>query len=208
MVCLLLMTRDRIVGQRSSGLLFLFWLVLVIYGTIKLRTLSLLSIDNVRWRWFCKSLLSFAQNGVQDVFRFVTFLLQYVTYIAQCVLSLFQEPKSNTYFTINASEVGCILVLLLFRTLAHLFTAPLIYLSQRRPCPESEATFLSQITWWWQNGQIWYGWRHPLTYDDLADLNVEDKSAVVTPQFQKHWANEIKKARYLDPPTCQTRWGY
>ncbi len=47
-VCLLLMTRDRIVGQRSSGLLFLFWLVLVIYGTIKLRTLSLLSIDNVR----------------------------------------------------------------------------------------------------------------------------------------------------------------
>ncbi len=42
------MHRDRIVGQRSSGILFLFWLGLVIYGTIKLRTLSLLSIDNVR----------------------------------------------------------------------------------------------------------------------------------------------------------------
>ena len=63
------------------------------------------------------------------MFRFVTFLLQYVTYIAQCVLSLFQEPKSNTYFTINASEVGCILVLLLFRTLVRLFTAPLIPLT-------------------------------------------------------------------------------
>ena len=36
------------VGQRSSGLLFCFWLGLVVYGTIKLRTLWLLSIDNVR----------------------------------------------------------------------------------------------------------------------------------------------------------------
>ncbi|XP_064405659.1 multidrug resistance-associated protein 1-like [Halichondria panicea] len=158
-VCLLVMHRDRIVGQRSSGILFLFWLGLVIYGTIKLRTLSLLSIDN---------------NGVQDVFRFVTFVLQYVTYIAQCVLSLFQEPKSK-YSVIDPS--------------------------QRRPCPESEATFLSQITWWWQNGQIWYGWRHPLKHKDLADLNVEDKSAVVAPQFRKHWDNEIKKAgiRFSEP---------
>ncbi|XP_064405656.1 multidrug resistance-associated protein 1-like [Halichondria panicea] len=154
-VCLLMMTRDRIVGQRSSGLLFLFWLGLVIYGTIKLRTLSLLSIDN---------------NGVQDVFRFVTFVLQYMTYIAQFVLSLFKEPTSKKYSTIDVTQ------------------------QQRKPCPEMEATFLSRITWWWQNAQIWYGWRHPLTYDDLADLNEKDKSGVVAPQFQKHWDNEIKRA--------------
>ena len=47
------------------------------------------------------------QNGVQDVFRFVTFVLQYVTYIAQCVLSLFQEPKSK-YSVIDPSQVSAL----------------------------------------------------------------------------------------------------
>ncbi len=43
-----MLTRDRMMSQRSSGLLLLLWLGLIIYGTIKLRTLSLLSLDNVR----------------------------------------------------------------------------------------------------------------------------------------------------------------
>ena len=48
-MCLLVMYRDRVFGQRSSGLLFCFWLGMVVYGSIKLRTLLLLSIDNVRY---------------------------------------------------------------------------------------------------------------------------------------------------------------
>ena len=65
---------------------------------------------------------------------------------------------------------------------------------QRRPSPEEDATFLSQITWWWQNGQIWNGWRKSITYDDLADLNSRDKSEVIVPLFQKNWNNELENA--------------
>ena len=39
------------------------------------------------------------------MFRFVTFVLQYVTYIAQFMLSLFKEPKSK-YSHIGDSEVS------------------------------------------------------------------------------------------------------
>jgi len=65
---------------------------------------------------------------------------------------------------------------------------------QRKPSPHETATFLSRITWWWQSGQIWSGWRRPLEHDDLYDLNAEDKSSVVVPVFRKHWNQELKKA--------------
>ncbi len=78
--------------------------------------------------------------------------------IAQFVLSLFKEPMSiRELFTnwITTSEVT-----LFFKTLfTHLIHITYIHVytpshMQSRPCPESEATFLSRITWWWQNGQI------------------------------------------------------
>lgn len=65
---------------------------------------------------------------------------------------------------------------------------------QREPCPEEYVGFLSKVTWWWQNKQIWHGWRRPLTYDQLYDLNSYDKSEVVSPKFQKNWEKELKKA--------------
>ena len=69
---------------------------------------------------------------------------------------------------------------------------------QRRPCPEEEAHFLSRITWWWQNGQIWSGWRRPIKYDDLADLNAVDKSRVIAPRFQRNWDRELRKAGLVE----------
>ena len=54
--------------------------------------------------------------------------------------------------------------------------------------------FLSRITWWWQNKQMWEGWRRPLVYDDLADLCYKDKSEVVTSRFKTQWEKELKKA--------------
>ena len=70
-------------------------------------------------------------------------------------------------------------------------------LKQRRPCPEEDAHFLSRITWWWQTSQFWNGWRRPLKYDDLADLNTKDKSRVIAPRFLKNWDRELKKAGFV-----------
>ena len=42
---------------------------------------------------------------------------------------------------------------------------------------------------------VWIGWRRSLTYDDLYDLNDEDKSEVVSGRFIKEWEKELKKAK-------------
>ena len=69
------------------------------------------------------------------------------------------------------------------------------YYLQRKPCPEEDAHFLSRITWWWQTSQIWNGWRRPIEYDDLTDLNLADKSKVVAQNFEENWSKELKKAK-------------
>ena len=65
--------------------------------------------------------------------------------------------------------------------------------SQRKPSPYETATFLSQLTWWWQNGQIWRGWRRPLKHEDLPSLNEVDKSKNVAPVFQTNWDKELRR---------------
>jgi hypothetical protein len=46
-MCVLVIRHDRVQGQRSSGLMLLFWLGLVIYGSFKLRTYILIARDQV-----------------------------------------------------------------------------------------------------------------------------------------------------------------
>lgn len=45
-VMIVVMSTNRLSGVRSAGLPFLFWLVMSIYGAMKLRTLVLLAEDN------------------------------------------------------------------------------------------------------------------------------------------------------------------
>ncbi len=44
---LLYLSRDRKAGRRTSGLLLIFWLLMLIYATIKLRTYILTAMDHV-----------------------------------------------------------------------------------------------------------------------------------------------------------------
>uniref|UniRef100_A0A8C2DG21 Multidrug resistance-associated protein 1 n=1 Tax=Cyprinus carpio TaxID=7962 RepID=A0A8C2DG21_CYPCA len=51
------------------------------------------------------------------------------------------------------------------------------------PCPESGASFLSRITFWWITGLMVTGYKRPLEEKDLWSLNTEDKSQRVVPQL-------------------------
>ena len=42
--------KERKTGYRTSGLLLTFWILMTIYGTFKLRTYILTSLDKVRVR--------------------------------------------------------------------------------------------------------------------------------------------------------------
>jgi ABC-type multidrug transport system fused ATPase/permease subunit len=108
----------------------------------------------------------FLQGKVVNVFYFTTFVIEYFLFIVQMLLSFLSEPKSPYDY---------------FRE------------DDREPCPEESSNFFSRITWFWLDGLIWKGYRKALTYDDLYDLNYEEKSRVVAPKFQKEWDKEIKR---------------
>ncbi len=133
----------------------------------------------------CAVRVIFLQDGIQDKFRFTTFVLQYATYVFQLLFSLFQEPKSKDYTTIHDSEVSIITIIMIL-----ISNIAFPYLWQRHPSPEIDASFLSRITWWWQNELIWLGWRRSLIYDDLSDLKQEDKCTFSSSRFQKQWGKE------------------
>nr|XP_055109349.1 multidrug resistance-associated protein 1 isoform X2 [Symphalangus syndactylus] len=70
------------------------------------------------------------------------------------------------------------------------------------PCPESSASFLSRITFWWITGLIVRGYRQPLESSDLWSLNKEDTSEQVVPVLVKNWKKECAKTRKDDVSPC------
>ncbi|XP_036408292.1 multidrug resistance-associated protein 1 isoform X1 [Megalops cyprinoides] len=63
------------------------------------------------------------------------------------------------------------------------------------PCPESGASFLSKITFWWITGLMIQGYKRPLEESDLWSLNEEDRSHRVVPQLVRRWDNECSKVK-------------
>ncbi|XP_054850774.1 multidrug resistance-associated protein 1-like isoform X1 [Eublepharis macularius] len=102
-----------------------------------------------------------------DAFRFATFFVYFTLVLLQLILSCFAERPP------------------LFSKVVHL----------PNPCPESGASFLSKITFWWITGLMVQGYRHPLEAKDLWSLNKEDTSEEVVPGLVKNWAKECAKAK-------------
>ncbi|XP_067317475.1 multidrug resistance-associated protein 1-like isoform X1 [Anolis sagrei] len=112
-----------------------------------------------------------ASDAVEDldIFRCVTFFLYFAMVLTELVLSCFPERPP------------------LFSETVH----------DPNPCPESSASFLSKITFWWITSLMVQGYRRPLEDQDLWSLNKEDKSEEVVPGLVKNWAKEYAKSRRL-----------
>ncbi|EDV19525.1 uncharacterized protein TRIADDRAFT_51152 [Trichoplax adhaerens] len=74
----------------------------------------------------------------------------------------------------------------------------LTILHLQSPCPENNASFLSRITFWWMTGLMITGYRHPLTNEDLWDLNEKDKAYEVAPLITTEWNKEMRKMKHRD----------
>jgi ATP-binding cassette, subfamily C (CFTR/MRP), member 1 len=61
------------------------------------------------------------------------------------------------------------------------------YPKSSNPSPEISASFLRRIFFQWFTKTTWTGWRRPLTEKDVFDINVEDSSAELYPQFAKYF---------------------
>ncbi|KAJ8384011.1 hypothetical protein AAFF_G00212550 [Aldrovandia affinis] len=63
------------------------------------------------------------------------------------------------------------------------------------PCPESGASFLSKITFWWITGLLVQGYKRPLEEGDLWSLNPADRSQAIVPQLVHSWHSQCSKAK-------------
>ncbi|KAG9477059.1 hypothetical protein GDO78_002449 [Eleutherodactylus coqui] len=105
-----------------------------------------------------------------DLFRDVTFYIYFLLVLVELVLSAF--PDKPPLFSERVSDPN--------------------------PCPESGASFLSKITFWWISSMMIKGYKRPLETTDLWSLNKEDTSTEVVPVLAKNWEKEYLKAK--SPP--------
>ncbi|XP_036164279.1 multidrug resistance-associated protein 1 [Myotis myotis] len=114
-----------------------------------------------------KIMTALKEDANVDMFRDVTFYIYFSLVLIQLVLSCFSDRSPLFSETINDPN----------------------------PCPESGASFLSRITFWWITGLIVRGYRQPLESADLWSLNKEDMSEQVVPVLVKNWKKECAKSR-------------
>uniref|UniRef100_A0A8C4V7C5 Multidrug resistance-associated protein 1 n=1 Tax=Falco tinnunculus TaxID=100819 RepID=A0A8C4V7C5_FALTI len=102
-----------------------------------------------------------------DAFRYVTFCIYFILLLVQLILCCLPERPPLFSETVNDPN----------------------------PCPESSASFLSRITFWWITGLMVQGYRRPLEAKDLWSLNKEDKSEEIVPGLARNWAKEWAKTK-------------
>ncbi|KAL5018705.1 hypothetical protein ScPMuIL_004427, partial [Solemya velum] len=104
---------------------------------------------------------------VKDVFRFVLFYSYFPALVFQLVLSCFVDKQSD---------------------FSELYQDP-------NPCPETNASFLSKITFWWFSGLVVTGHKRALERQDLWSLPPQNLCSWIVPIFSQHWQNEVNKIR-------------
>ncbi|XP_031219019.1 multidrug resistance-associated protein 1 isoform X2 [Mastomys coucha] len=114
-----------------------------------------------------KIISALKKDAQVDVFRDSTFYLYFTLVLVQLVLSCFSDCPP------------------LFSETVH----------DPNPCPESSASFLSRITFWWITGMMVQGYRQPLESSNLWSLNKEDTSEEVVPVLVNNWKKECAKSR-------------
>ncbi|XP_074202385.1 multidrug resistance-associated protein 1 isoform X2 [Camelus bactrianus] len=114
-----------------------------------------------------KIMTALKEDAEVDVFRDTTFYIYFSLVLIQLVLSCLSDRSPLFSETINDPN----------------------------PCPESSASFLSRITFWWITGMMVRGYRQPLESTDLWSLNKEDTSEEVVPVLVKNWKKECAKSR-------------
>ncbi|KAK3091915.1 hypothetical protein FSP39_023706 [Pinctada imbricata] len=161
MLSILVVHHERRRGVYSSGFQFCFWLLL--------STCAILIFQS-------KVREAVSDDGISDVFRFVTFHLYFPAILVQFVLCWFSD-KVEEFEQVTSEDP---------------------------PCPEGQATFLSRITFWWFTSLVVQGYKKALERKDLWQLNQDDASATVVPHFDKCWQKQVQKSRKIQQSSSET----
>uniref|UniRef100_A0A0N4Z034 ABC-type glutathione-S-conjugate transporter n=1 Tax=Parastrongyloides trichosuri TaxID=131310 RepID=A0A0N4Z034_PARTI len=154
-------------GVVTSGVLFNFWLLLLICGTPEFVS---------KYNYFVEEPNSFMKlfgekleyhnyddqnQSAKDSIQNICFIVYYPLLILQVILSCFCDtPKYHA--------VG------------------------EKQCPEYYTSFLNQITFNWFTPMAYTGYKRALTTEDLWNLNSSDETKNIVSQFNKNFNKEMK----------------
>ncbi|XP_060071681.1 multidrug resistance-associated protein 1-like [Ylistrum balloti] len=148
-----LIQHERKHGVQSSGIMFLFWMMLLISGIFI----------------FQSKVRTAVREGVDDLYRFVIFFIEFPLILTQFILTLFVDKRKNEF--VPTTDL------------------------HDKPCPEDDSSFISRISFWWFSGTVVQGYKHALDRSDLFALNEEDMCSSVIPHFDKYWDQELEKEK-------------
>ncbi|XP_023560439.1 multidrug resistance-associated protein 1 isoform X4 [Octodon degus] len=135
-------------------------------------------------------------SGIMLTFWLVALLCALAIFRSRIMTALKEATKDNLFrdvtFYLYFFLVLIQLMLACFSDRLPLFSETI---NDPNPCPESGASFLSRITFWWITGLVIRGYRQPLEGSDLWSLNKEDTSEQIVPVLVKNWRKECAKSR-------------
>lgn len=142
-------------GHRSSGLLFMFYVLLVFC-----------SIPQLRW----------------EIMRFQASSLDPLNYLG------FQFIYYVTFFTL----ISIMLTLNLFTDKPPRYTT---YPKYANPSPELSASMVNRAFFFFFDPTAWAGWRRPLTEKNIYDINPENASSELVPEFDKNFQRSLERQK-------------
>ncbi|ODM95243.1 Multidrug resistance-associated protein 1 [Orchesella cincta] len=137
-------------GVQSSGVQFMFWLLIVVCQGIRFRTV----IEN-------------RFNEPIEVLPYVLEVTYFPLVLGMLLINCWADVRPKYSMDSHTSD---------------------------KPCPEIYSSYLSRQLFSWFSTMTWQGYRKPLEYADLWDLNPDEKSRQVVPLFDKYWSKELNKS--------------
>lgn len=155
-----------------------WWLMAFVLASVRLQTAVVL-IEHNGWQW-----------------DFVVFFVQFAICGAVCILGLWfnDAPVLRIYERLKQQHPGGKAVAT--------YSTFVPNQDDRFPggnaeSAEDRANFLSQLTFWWFNPLLFFGYEHPLVMDDLWKLARQDESAHFVAAFRRAWDSQAASLHSL-----------
>ncbi|GAB0092997.1 hypothetical protein DMENIID0001_080490 [Sergentomyia squamirostris] len=151
---LILMLLHKHKGIRSSGLLFLFWLLIFFTGIFRFRS-QIMNFES-------------SEETSEDQIDFQIYhYASVITHFSLCIIALLLNCFSDKP-PVDRVKVG-------------------------KPSPELSSSFLRKLFFQWFDPLTWKGYRKPLEVSDMWDLNEDNKTRNLVPDFDKFWHESVQK---------------
>lgn len=165
-------------GVRTSGVLFIFWLLATICEVFPFQ--SVLRLEN---RDDDKSKINFQIQVINFPIVVIMLFLNCWADAPPQPSKLPKEPIANGSTTRENGIALTSSTEVTYNFTPGETTPP----KQKLPCPENGSSYLSKLVFFWFESLAWKGWRNPLVYEDLWELNEEDLSRSQYPLYAANW---------------------